>query len=526
MAQMNGGHALMQALDQAVVRLVLGVPGAGQYEAVDAFYQHPRIRYVSLRHEQAASYMADGYARVTGELAAALVLPGPGLLNASAGMATAHACSSPMLVITSPDKLDGRSGSKEVSPVLRSLTKWSAQASSVDEIAGLVQEAVRQAKTGRPRPVGLEVSHAVLAAMGEVPSLSSIAPTSIALTREEIAPELLDQAVALIAGAERPLIWAGGGVMSAGAWEQVKTLAERWRAPVATTRSGKGALSDRHPLALGFAELRYAPLRQAINAADVIVAVGMSKDLSKFPAKVIRIDVDPAVVNGASGVPLLGDAGVVLDALLAATSDLPLARPHVEQEVAALRAARFDPSKQLQPQWDLMQAMRAALPDDTVLAQGMTQMGYYSRNYWPTYAPRAYLTASAHSTLGAAWPMALGAKLGAPNRPVVAICGDGGFLYNAQELATAVQYEIATVVVVFNDNAYGNVMRSQEEQFDGRVIGTRLHNPDFMQLAESFGAWATRAHGASELGDALCAALAAKRPALIEVPVGPMEREF
>ena len=136
MAQVNGGHALMHALDQAGIRLVLGVPGAGQYEAVDAFYEHPRIRYVSLRHEQAARYMADGYARVTGELAAALVLPGPGLLNASAGMATAHACSSPMLVITSPDKLDGRSGSKEVSPVLRSLTKWSSQANSVDEIPG------------------------------------------------------------------------------------------------------------------------------------------------------------------------------------------------------------------------------------------------------------------------------------------------------------------------------------------------------------------------------------------------------
>ena len=522
MAQVNGGHALMHALDQAGIRLVLGVPGAGQYEAVDAFYEHPRIRYVSLRHEQAASYMADGYARVTGELAAALVLPGPGLLNASAGMATAHACSSPMLVITSPDKLDGRSGSKEVSPVLRSLTNWSAQANSVDEISGLVQEAVRQAKTGRPRPVGLEVSHAVLAAMGDV---QTAAPTAAPLT-DEIVPELLDQAATLIAGAERPLIWAGSGVMSAGAWEQVKALAERWRAPVATTRSGKGALSDRHPLALGFAELRYAPLRQAINAADVIVAVGMSKDLSQVPAKVIRIDVDPAVVKRASGVSLLGDAAAVLDALLAATRDLAPVRPHVEQEVAALRAARFDPVKQLQPQWDLMQAMRAALPDDTVLAQGMTQMGYYSRNYWPTYAPRAYLTASVHSTLGAAWPMALGAKLGAPDRPVVALCGDGGFLYNAQELATAVQNEIATVVVVFNDNAYGNVMRSQQEEFDGRVIGTRLHNPDFVQLAESFGAWATRAHGASELGDALCAALAAKRPALIEVPVGPMEREY
>ncbi len=197
-----------------------------------------------------------------------------------------------------------------------------------------------------------------------------------------------------------------------------------------------------------------------------------------------------------------------------------------KQEVAALNMARFNPAEQLQPQWDLMQAMRAALPDDVVLVQGMNQMGYYSRNYWPTYAPRSYFTSSSLATLGAAWPIALGATLGAPNRPVVAICGDGGFLYNAQELATAVQYKIPTKVVLFNDNAYGNVMRAQEEQFDGHVIGTQLHNPDFVQFAKSFGAWAMRANGASELGDALRAALAVDGPALIEVPIGPLQRVY
>jgi acetolactate synthase I/II/III large subunit len=212
--------------------------------------------------------------------------------------------------------------------------------------------------------------------------------------------------------------------------------------------------------------------------------------------------------------------------LLEASTDLAPNRPNVEQEVASLNAARFDPTAQLQPQWDLTQAMRKALPDNAVYVQGMNQMGYYSRNYWPTYAPRSYFTSSYLSTLGAAWPIALGATLGAPDRPVVAVCGDGGFLYNAQELATAVQYNIPTTVVLFNDNAYGNVMRSQEEQFDGRVIGTKLHNPDFVQFASSFGVWAARANGASELGDALRAAVAAQRPALIEVPVGPMDRVY
>jgi acetolactate synthase-1/2/3 large subunit len=524
MVQVNGGHALMQALDRAGIRLVLGVPGVGQYEAVDAFYQHPRMRYIPLRHEQAASYMADGYARVSGEMAAVIVVPGPGLLNAGAGMATAHACSSPMLVITGTDKLYGRN-TTEVSPVLQSLTKWSARANSIHEIPGLVQEAKRQATSGRPRPVGLEVPHTVLAEMGNDLDMTVAVPTDAS-----VAPDLIRRAASLMATATRPLIWAGGGVMSAGAWQQVKTLAERWQAPVVTTRSGKGALSDRHPLALGFAEPRYAPLRQYITNADVIVAVGVSQNLSKFPAKLIRIDVDPEVASGASGVALLGDAAHLLDALLGATSDLAPTRPNVEQEVTALNAARFNPAEQLQPQWQLMQAMRAALPDDVVFVQGMNQMGYYSRNYWPTYAPRSYFTSSALSTLGAAWPIALGATLGVedypPTRPVVAVCGDGGFLYNAQELATAVQYNIPTKVVLFNDNAYGNVKRAQEEQFDGRVIGTQLHNPDFVHFAKSFGAWATRATDASELGDALRAALAVRGPALIEVPIGPLQRVY
>jgi acetolactate synthase-1/2/3 large subunit len=177
-----------------------------------------------------------------------------------------------------------------------------------------------------------------------------------------------------------------------------------------------------------------------------------------------------------------------------------------------------------------MQAMRAALPDNAILVQGMNQMGYYSRNYWPTYAPRSYLTSSVLSTLGAAWPIALGATLGVQDdgsaRPVVALCGDGGFMYNAQELATAVQYNIPTIVVLFNDNAYGNVMRAQEEQFDGRVIGTKLHNPDFVPFAQSFGVWARRANNAGELGDALAEAVALRRPALIEVPVGPLDRVY
>jgi acetolactate synthase-1/2/3 large subunit len=200
----------------------------------------------------------------------------------------------------------------------------------------------------------------------------------------------------------------------------------------------------------------------------------------------------------------------------------------VQAEVAAINGARFDPSNQLQPQWDFMEAIHAALPDDAIVIQGMNQMGYYCRNYFRARAPHTYLTSSSHGTLGCAYPIGLGAKVAYPARAVVSLSGDGGFLYNAQELATAVQHRINAVAIVFNDNAYGNVLRAQMEEFDGHVLGTKLHNPDFVALAHSFGAHGVRADDANELHEALGEAIASEngKPALIEVPVGILDREF
>ena len=195
-------------------------------------------------------------------------------------------------------------------------------------------------------------------------------------------------------------------------------------------------------------------------------------------------------------------------AVTAATPERADNAAAIQAEVQAIKAARFDPTKQLQPQWDFMAAIRAALPDDGILTQGMNQMGYYSRNYFFAHNPRTYLTCSTHSTLGATYPIALGAKVARPDCAAVALSGDGGFLYNAQELATAVQYGINAVVIVFNDKAYGNVLRVQVEQFDGHIIGTQLHNPDFVQLAQSYGVHGVRVTEAEALEAALREALA------------------
>jgi acetolactate synthase-1/2/3 large subunit len=523
MPNLTGGQALIQSLAQAGVQVVFGIPGAGQYEAVDALYETPSIRYISVRHEQATSYMADGYARASGQIAGVLVVSGPGVFNASAGIATAYASSSPMLVITGTHHQDHADDHADLA-WWRALTQWAARAQSPAQIPALVQEAFRQLRTGRPRPVALEISAQVFAATEEV----QLRPAPIE-HRPAGQPERIDQAARSLAAAHRPAIWAGGGVHRAGAWAPLQALAEHLQAPVVTTPQGKGALSDRHSLSLGLAELRYAPLHTWLEDRDVILAVGTRTDFAQRfqQAQIIQIDIDQAQLGQANHIlTITGDACHTLQALYEAIVAATPARPSLAAEVAALNAARFDPARQLQPQWGLMRAIRAALPEDGILVQGMNQMGYYSRNYFPVYAPRTYLTSSQLATLGAAFPLALGAKVARPEQAVVAVEGDGGFLYNAQELATAVQYGINVVVIVFNDNAYGNVLRAQIEQFDGHILGTQLRNPDFVQLALAYGARGVRAQDASQLEAALRQALTLDAPTLIEVPVGMMKREY
>jgi acetolactate synthase-1/2/3 large subunit len=466
--------------------------------------------------------MADGYARVSGEIAGVLVVPGPGLFNASAGVATAFAVSSPILVVTGTHHHHRSDQDSDELTWLRPLVKWAVQAASSEEIPSVVHEAFRQLKTGRPRPVAIVLSPRAFAAREDV---QFVEPTSYAPSGGE--PAAIERATRILKGAKKPVIWAGSGVIRAGAADRLQALAERLQAPVVTTRQGKGAISDRHPLCLGLAELRYAPLRQWLEGRDAILAVGTHHDFSDGRQQVIQIDIDEAQIGrGEQILGIVGDARLVLESLYEEVSAEAPVRSRVTAEVRALNDVRFDPAIQLQPQWDLMRAVRAAMPDDGILVQGMNQMGYYSRNYYPVYIPGTYLTASSHSTLGCAYPLALGAKVAQPDRAVVALSGDGGFLYNSQELATAVQYGINAVVIVFNDNAYGNVLRAQIEQFDGHIIGTRLHNPDFVKLAQVYGARGVLAKDAAQLERVLSEALTIEAPTLIEVPVGMMERQY
>jgi acetolactate synthase-1/2/3 large subunit len=528
MPRMTGGEALARQLHREGVRVVFGVPGVQLYGAVAALRDEPGLRLVTTRHEQATTYMADGFARASGTIGTALVVPGPGLLNASAGLSTAYAASSPVLVVSGqvPRAYLGRDVGvlheiNDQQDCIRPITKWRRRVLEVAEVPAAVHEAVEQLRTGRPRPVEIEMPPETLEDEGEVELL----PASTA-GRPAAAAADVDRAVALLLGSARPVIYAGGGVHLSGAHDALAAVAEHLQAGVVVTAEGKGGISDENDLSLGAAMWAGNPLRRHFEAADVVLAVGTRLALAapRPDQQVVQIDVDPTEAgrNHPRTLGLIGDARATLEALLERLRAAGPPRPSRKTERERLRAEVAALATQ-EPQASIVRALRAGTPEDAIVVADMTQIGYYARPFWPVVRPRTFLTSSYSGNLGFAFPTALGAKVACPDRPVLAICGDGGFLYNLPELATAVQYGIAVVVVVFNDNAYGNVARDLDEAWGGRYASD-LQNPDFMKLGEAFGVASLRATAPAEVGELVRQAFRRQGPVLVEVPVGPMPR--
>ncbi len=525
----TGGEALVQCLKAHGVDTVFGLPGVQLDWAFDALYaERDTIRVYHTRHEQAVSYMADGYARVTGRVGVCLTVPGPGVLNAMAGLATAYACSSSVLCLTgqipSQEIGAGRGLLHEINNqlgALRSVTKWTAPAHTPEAIPGTIAEAFRQLRTGRPRPVAVEIPPDVLRATAP---FAPAAPLAVETATPD--PEAVERAARALGRAERPVIFAGGGVLRAAAWEPLRELAGMLEAPVVMTENGKGAVSDREYLAQNM-----TAAAELVPAADVIVVIG-----SRFyvPSRsdwgpragqtVIQLDIDPEEIGRNSPVTLgiVADARPGIEALVAAVPRHNRRRARRRDELEAVRARTRATLETVQPQAAFAAAIRDVLPDDGILVTEMTQVGYWSNVGFPVYAPRTYITSGYQGTLGHGFANALGAQVGAPGRPVVSINGDGGFMYNVQELSTAVRHRLNVVAIVFSDNAYGNVRRIQRESFGGRLIASDLLNPDFVLLAEAFGMEGMRADTPDALRRALAKALSDQRPALIEVPVGEM----
>jgi acetolactate synthase I/II/III large subunit len=528
MARMTGGKALVEMLCRHGVEVLFALPGVQNDALFVALYDaQEKLRVIHTRHEQGAAYMAFGYARASGKVGAYAVVPGPGFLNTTAALATAYATNAPVLCISGqiPSDLIGRGfGLLHEIPdqlaVTRSLTKWAARIDHPTRTGALVDEAFRQLYDGRPRPVGLEMPLDVMALETEL----ALPEPWAAPEPLEPDPDLIAKASSLLAAAKKPMIFVGGGAVAAA--EEVRALAEMIEAPVVSFTGGKGILTDRHYLAqsgLG----GHALWRET----DVVLAVGTRLHQPQLrwgrdaELKLIRIDIDPVEINRfyKPELGIVADARAGLAALYDAVATKAPGRASRKDELEALKArTRAMLAEKLGPQMAYVDAIRAELPDDGIYVEDLTQVGYAGRAGFPVYQPRTYIHSGYQGTLGSGFATALGAKVGRPDLPVVSVSGDGGFMYNVQELSSAVQHGVDIVAIVFADGAYGNVRRMQKEDYGNRLIGVDLANPNFPKLAESFGLAGMRVTTPEGLRRELAAALKRRGTSLIEVAVGEM----
>ena len=528
---MTGGGALAAQLRAEGVEVIFGLPGDQLMAALDALVDVPEIRYVVTRHEQATTYMADGYARTGGKPGVAMVVPGVGVYNAATGLATAYACSSPVLLLAGQVNRDAIGKDlgllhdvHDQLDVVRPITKWAQRVLDPADIPGAVREAFRQMTTGRPRPVELEIPPETFAEKSAV-SLPAVLPPE----PQPLDERALDDAAVLLAGAASPVVVAGGGVVLGDASRQLLRVAELLQAPVVTTREGKGAIDDRHPLSVGTMWVNKR-MRPVLDAADVVLAVGTRLQGFNLPAatRVVQVDVDAEQIgrNRDVDVAVVGGAADALDALAELLTPAVRGRASRLDEARAMRTTAEEQLRAVGPQAELVDALRAGVPDDGILVCDTTTVGYFCHMYYRVYAPRTYLSTSYMGTLGFGYPAALGAKVARPDLAVVTVVGDGGFLFASNELATAVQHDIHTVTVVFDDGAYGNSNRDQREKYGGRELGTLLRNPDWVALARAFGAEGMRVDDVAELPGAIREAAATPASTVIAVPMDRLPSPF
>ncbi len=524
---MTGADAVVDVLVKRGVSTLFGLPGIQLDPLFNAFHDaRSRLRIINARHEQGVAYMALGFAQATGRPGVYACVPGPGFLNTTAALSTAYACHAPVLALlgqVATEEIGAGHGVLHELPdqtaIVGGLTRWSGLALSVQDAPRLVSRAFASLAAGRG-PAAVELPADVLRSR----FIFNDADAEETLEPQQAEPAAIADAVRLLEGANRPMIMVGAGAVDAGA--DLLAIAERLGAPVVSHLQGRGILDSRHPLSIGRAEAF-----RLWADTDVVLAVGTRFNTPRrrwglrSGQRVVRIDFDPAQFRRGAppDVAIIGDARVALAALaagLGAARPQAAARARATARVKAEVAAEFDRS--LAPQMSFLRAIREASPEDAVFVADYTQVAYVATAALPVYAPRQMITPGYQGTLGFAFATALGAKVGCPDKPVVALCGDGGFLFTANELATAVQHNIRTVTIVFNDGGYGNVRRMQEDLYGGRVIASDLRNPDFVRFAGSFGAAARRAEGPQALSEALRWAFDQPGPVIIEAPVDKM----
>lgn len=523
---LTGGQAMVEALVENGVDTVFGIPGIQLDPLFDAMHaRRNQLRLIHTRHEQGAAFMAMGYAQASDRTGVFAVVPGPGLLNSMAAVSTAVAANTPVLGITgqipSHQIREGLGIAHELRDQLAmsaGVVEWARRAEHPTQVTGLVNDALSHIHSGRKKPAILEMPPDQYYASALVePAIKAVidAPPTPD-------PKQVEAMAAKLAGARCPAIFIGGGAY--GAEGPLLKLAERLNAPVIISPSGLGAFSDDHPLAYNI--LCGQDIWDDVDVALVVGTRFIAPALAwgrQQEVEVLRIDIDPVQVRKPrpASISLVTSAAVGLTALL---DELPAkAAPQRQAYLARCDAARgvmHEKLATLGPLREFSEAVRNALPRDGILVTDVTQLGYYTRFGYPVYEPRTWMTVGYQATLGYGLPAALGAKIAAPDRAVVSISGDGGFMFTVQELATAVQHGIAAVHIVVDNAAYGNVKTIQAQSFGARHIGVDLTNPDFVALGRAFGMKADVAHTADDLEKLLTKYLREEEPALIHVPMG------
>ncbi|KAB2850469.1 MAG: hypothetical protein F9K44_04765 [Hyphomicrobiaceae bacterium] len=533
---MTGGMAIVEALIANGIDRVFGLPGAQLYPFFDALkLRSDKVRTYGARHEQTCGYMAFGHARSTGRPGVFAVVPGPGVLNAAAALCTASGCNAPVLCITGdvPSAFLGRGRGHlhelaDQLATLRTIVKWAARIERPADAPAVINEAFRQMLSGRPGPVAVEMCWDTMASSGHVVPL----PAADIPPAPAPAPDEVEAAANLLVAAKAPMIFTGSGAQHA--CTEIRALAEALDAPVTAFRGGRGVMPEDHDLGISsYAAFRLWP------ETDAAIAIGTRCELPYMrwtgmmtmidrpapPPFLIRIDIDasemrrlvphaPIVADAAEGARLLREAVERLRGKKSAA----VSKKARQRIVAAKCKARAIYEK-VQPQIGYLDAIRATLPRDGIITTELSQIGFTSYFGYTVLEPRTYITEGFQGTLGYGFPTALGVKAAHPDRPVVCLTGDGGFLFGACELSIAVQEGIGLITVLFNNSAYGNVLRDQRERFANRTIGAVLENPDFLLFARSFGVRAHRVGSPAELASVLGKELKTKEPVLVEVTV-------
>jgi thiamine pyrophosphate-dependent acetolactate synthase large subunit-like protein len=543
----TGGRAVVELLKTEGVRHIFGIVGSTFLDVLDRLYDDQSVEYINVRHEQAAAFMADGLARVTDRPGVCLVTSGPGATNLLTGVAAAHVAHSPVVVLVGGIALDHYQKDAfqeyDLISMFRPVTKQALLINKAERIPELLRGALRAAMSGRPGPVFVEIPRDVL--NKKLPAAAALAPGGYRITHAQPPhPEAIREAVERLGRAERPLLLVGGGASRAGANELVVQLSDGYGIPMITAYGRNDAVPNAHPLYLGPLGRAGAPeAAAACRRADLILAIGsrLAQFTTQFDDRYIRpgtaivqVDIEARDIGRyyPVAVGIHADARETCRALLdeLARRGGPARSEAWRREAETLRAERQArlaaeeafAAKPMKPQ-RVYAELRRALPPETIVALDAGAAPAYGYDRLRFAWPRTFLTPLDLGGLGFAFPVALGAKLGRPEAPVVAIHGDGGYLMNAQELETAVRHRIGVVTIVMNNNCWGSEKAYQKHFYGERYIGCDIGNPRYDQFARLFGAAGYYVEHPDQVGDAIKKALAENVPAVIEIPIDPDE---